>query len=150
MNLSCIICSCRQFLVASLLLVCCSAVVGQSGLSREGKIGLGVGLAIVLIILIILLIICCYCCESTMHWFLVPDWFYLSGTSSPTHPGSPGQSPGGCKTVVVVIVVVVVVVVRHTHTEFVHNWLFSRSFNKKIFIGDWSRFLQVIYLSCAQ
>jgi len=42
-----------------------------------------------------------------------PDWFYLPGYTFlvPVHPGSPGRSPGGCKTVVVVVVIVVVVVV---------------------------------------
>ena len=42
-----------------------------------------------------------------------PDWFYLPGFTFliPAHPGSLGQSPGGCKTVVVVVVVVVAVVV---------------------------------------
>jgi len=39
-----------------------------------------------------------------------PDWFYLPGFTFlvPTHPGSPGHSPGGRETVVVVVVVVVV------------------------------------------
>jgi len=32
----------------------------------------------------------------------------------PAHPGSPGQSPGGCKTLVVVVVVVVVVWLKRT------------------------------------
>jgi len=37
-----------------------------------------------------------------------PDWFYLPGFTFlvPAHPGSPGQSQGGHKTVVVVVVVV--------------------------------------------
>jgi len=44
---------------------------------------------------------------------LNPDWFYLPGFTFLVlaHPGSPGQSPGGCKTVVVVVVVVVAVAV---------------------------------------
>ena len=37
-------------------------------------------------------------CSSKSRLVLL-SWFYLSGTGS---PGSPGHSPGGCKTVVVV------------------------------------------------
>jgi len=40
------------------------------------------------------------------------DWFYLPGFTFlvPAHPGSPGESPGGRKTILVVVVVVAVVV----------------------------------------
>jgi len=40
----------------------------------------------------------------------------------PAHPVSPGQSPGGCKTVVVKTVVVVVVVVIVVHDRLLFVW----------------------------
>ena len=47
---------------------------------------------------------------TAIHYLLLqykdPDWFYLPGftflVGLPAQPGSPGQSPGSCKTVVVV------------------------------------------------
>jgi len=41
-------------------------------------------------------------CYSLSIAPVYPDWFYLPGFTFlvPAHPGSPGQSPGGRKTVV--------------------------------------------------
>jgi len=48
----------------------------------------------------------CYCHSMSLAR-VNPDWFYLPGLTFlvPAHPGSPGHSPGGHKTVVVVVVV---------------------------------------------
>jgi len=46
-------------------------------------------------------------CHSLPFAPINPYWFYLPGFTFliPAHPGSPGQIPGGRKTVVVVVVV---------------------------------------------
>jgi len=68
-------------------------------------------------------------CHSLSLAPVNPDWFCLPGFTSlvTAHPGSPGQSPGGRKTVVVIVVVVI-----HARLDLVTVVTFSHSYDIKV------------------